>query len=62
VKKCEVAADTDLPLVERSWGRKRTAVARYNAVHNLLDRANMRLKLLVATERNPVGRGDVLMD
>ena len=62
VKKCEVPADIDLPFVYRSQRRKRPAVAHYDAIQNLLDRANMRLSLLVASERQPVGRCDVLMD
>ena len=31
-------------------------------IAGLLDRANMRLSLLVAAERHPVRRGNVLMD
>jgi hypothetical protein len=62
VKKREVPADTDLPLVGSSRCRKRPAVAHYDVTQNLLDSANMRLSLLVAAERHPVGRGNVLMD
>ena len=62
VKKREVPADTDLPLVGSSHCRKRPAVARYDVTQNLLDSANMRLSLLVATERYPVGGGNVLMN
>jgi hypothetical protein len=62
VKKREVPADTDLPLVSSSRCRKRPPVARYDVTQNLLDSANMRLSLLVAVERHPIGRGNVLMD
>src|ERR1700729_2100608 len=62
VKKREVPADADLPLVSSSRCRKRPPVARYDVIQNLLDRANMRLSLLVTTERHGVGRGNVLMD
>src|SRR6202171_650932 len=62
VKKREVPADTDLQFVGSSRCRKRPAVARSDVSQHLLDSANMRLSLLVAAERHPVGRGNVLMD
>src|SRR5262249_28389109 len=62
VKKRKVPTDTDLPRVSHSQCAKRPAIARYDVIQDLLDRANVGLSFLVAAERYPVGRCNVLMD
>jgi len=62
VKKGKVPTDADLPRVGLSQCAKRPAVARDDVIQDLLDCANVGLNFLVAAERYPVGRCNVLMD
>ncbi|WP_244550020.1 hypothetical protein [Bradyrhizobium erythrophlei] len=62
MKQREVPANTDLPLVDVTRHGKRPRIARHDFIQHRLDGTDLRLRLLVAAERNPIGRGDVLMD
>jgi hypothetical protein len=62
VQKRKVPTDADLPRVGLSRYEKRPAIACYDVIQDLLDRANVGLCLLVAAKRYPVCRRNVLMD
>ena len=57
-----MAADADDALALRPGGGERSLVLRRDGLEHLLDGAQMRLGVLLAAQRDPVGGGDVLVD